>query len=59
MEAKNCKVCGSSKLRPMSMSEIGAKWVCCDVCGNHSDPLVTNDRLELITQWNSEQETNT
>jgi len=55
MEASPCGACGSTSLRPKWMSETGEKWVHCDQCGNHSFPMVSNDRQSIIGQWNKEQ----
>jgi len=56
MEAEKCRVCGTSdQLLPRWMSDTGHKWVHCDRCGNTSKPVASNDRNEIITQWNREQ----
>jgi len=55
MEAEPCRICESKDLRPLWSSETGEKWVACDNCGNTSSPVISNDRDEIIEQWNKEQ----
>jgi uncharacterized Zn finger protein len=55
MEAKPCRMCGSTKLRALFFSDTDEKWVGCDECGNVSQPVVSNHREEIIAQWNKEQ----
>lgn len=58
MEVKPCRVCGSTNLRALFFSDTDEKWVGCDQCGNVSQPVVSNDRKEIIAQWNKEQTRN-
>jgi len=56
MIPKKCRVCGTNdSLKPKWMSETGEKWVHCDRCGNTSTPIVSDDRNEIVAQWNKEQ----
>lgn len=55
VEALPCGVCGSNNLLPKWRSDTGEKWVHCDECGNVCSPVFSNDRAEIIAQWNDEQ----
>jgi hypothetical protein len=56
IKIRPCRVCGSDKLLPKFVSATGEKWVHCDSCGNCSTPVVSDDRVVIIANWNAEQE---